>query len=123
MSNLTHITLSTDLINAILGYLGKQPYVEVTSLIQGIQQEAQQQGQPEPSPDEIAADIEADDIRRRRKAEARAMSQDEIKRLNAEAQRQANLDRIARKRLAKHPTEARRELEQVQASDLGPCRS
>lgn len=66
----THTTLSNDLINAILGYLGKQPYVEVAGMIQAIQQEAKQQGQPEPSKDEIDADIEADDIRRKAQAHA-----------------------------------------------------
>lgn len=35
------ITLSTQLVNAILQYLGKQPYTDVANLIQGIQQEAQ----------------------------------------------------------------------------------
>ena len=34
------MNLSTDLINAILQYLGSRPYVEVANLITGIQTEA-----------------------------------------------------------------------------------
>lgn len=34
------MNLSTDLINGILQYLGSRPYVEVASLINGIQTEA-----------------------------------------------------------------------------------
>jgi hypothetical protein len=41
------ITLSTELVNAILQYLGSQPFVQVTQLINGIQNEAQGQF-PEP---------------------------------------------------------------------------
>ena len=41
------ITLSTDLVNAILQYLGSQPFVQVTQLINGIQQQAQGQVAPE----------------------------------------------------------------------------
>ena len=42
------LTLSTQLINGILQYLGTQPYTQVAQLIQGIQQEAQAQAsQPE----------------------------------------------------------------------------
>ena len=41
------ITLSTDLVNAILQYLGAQPFVQVTQLINGIQNEAKGQF-PEP---------------------------------------------------------------------------
>jgi len=41
------IALSTELVNAILQYLGNQPYAQVAQLIQGIQQEAQAQAQPE----------------------------------------------------------------------------
>ena len=41
------LTLSTQLVNSILQYLGTQPYVQVAQLIQGIQQEAQTQAQPE----------------------------------------------------------------------------
>jgi hypothetical protein len=37
------ITLSTQLVNAILQYLGQRPFVEVQQLINGIQQEAQGQ--------------------------------------------------------------------------------
>jgi hypothetical protein len=37
------VTLSTQLVNAILQYLGQRPFVEVSNLINGIQQEAQGQ--------------------------------------------------------------------------------
>jgi len=40
------ITLSTELVNAILQYLGNQPFVQVQQLINGIQQEAQAQAAP-----------------------------------------------------------------------------
>jgi hypothetical protein len=40
------ITLSTELVNAILQYLGNQPFVQVTQLINGIQQQAQGQAAP-----------------------------------------------------------------------------
>jgi len=42
------LTLSTQLVNGILQYLGNQPYAQVAQLIAGIQQEAQAQAtQPE----------------------------------------------------------------------------
>ena len=42
------IKLSTQLVNAILQYLGSRPFVEVANLINGIQQEAEGQiKQPE----------------------------------------------------------------------------
>jgi hypothetical protein len=37
------LTLSTNLVNAILQYLGKQPYVDVFQLVEAIQKEAKQQ--------------------------------------------------------------------------------
>ena len=37
------ITLSTNLVNAILQYLGKHPYVDVFQLVEAIQKEAKQQ--------------------------------------------------------------------------------
>jgi hypothetical protein len=40
------LTLSTNLVNGILQYLGNQPYAAVANLIQGIQQEAQGQIAP-----------------------------------------------------------------------------
>ena len=43
----SNISLSTNLVNGILQYLGNQPYTQVVQLIQGIQQEAQSQAQPE----------------------------------------------------------------------------
>lgn len=46
------ITLPIDLANAVLGYLGKQPYDQVFQLIQGMQEAAQKQQQA-PAPDVI----------------------------------------------------------------------
>lgn len=40
------ITLSTQLINAVMGYLGTRPYQEVFQLIDGLQTEAKNQIQP-----------------------------------------------------------------------------
>jgi hypothetical protein len=37
------INLSTNLVNAILQYLGTQPYLQVANIISNIQQEAQGQ--------------------------------------------------------------------------------
>ena len=48
------IALSTELVNAILQYLGNQPFVQVQQLINGIQQEAQGQF-PEAAPEAPAA--------------------------------------------------------------------
>ena len=48
------LTLSTNLVNGILQYLGNQPYAQVANLIQGIQQEAQ--GQIAPPAEEPAAE-------------------------------------------------------------------
>lgn len=45
------ITLSTDLLNAIMQYLGTRPYVEVAGLINEVQKQAQAQGaQPAQAP-------------------------------------------------------------------------
>ena len=41
------ITLKTATVNAVLQFLGSQPYQSVAGLIQAIQQEAQGQVQPE----------------------------------------------------------------------------
>ena len=49
------VTLSTQLVNAILQYLGQRPFVEVQQLINGIQQEAQAQVAPA-APDAPAAE-------------------------------------------------------------------
>lgn len=38
------IKLSTNLVNAILHYLGSKPFVEVAGLINSIQQQASEQG-------------------------------------------------------------------------------
>jgi hypothetical protein len=40
------ITLSTQLVNAVMGYLGTRPYQEVFQLIDGLQNEAKSQVQP-----------------------------------------------------------------------------
>jgi hypothetical protein len=40
------ITLSTQLVNAVLGYLGTRPYQEVFQLIEGLQNEAKAQIAP-----------------------------------------------------------------------------
>jgi hypothetical protein len=48
------IALSTELVNAILQYLGNQPFVHVAQLINGIQQQAQ--GQVAPAAEEPAAE-------------------------------------------------------------------
>ena len=50
------IAFSTELVNAILQYLGNQPYVQVQQLISGIQQEAQGQAQAAPAEDTPAAE-------------------------------------------------------------------
>ena len=41
------ITLSTQLINAVMGYLGTRPYQEVFQLIDSLQTEAKNQIQPQ----------------------------------------------------------------------------
>ena len=50
------ISLSVNLVNGILQYLGNQPYAAVTNLIQGIQQEAQGQVPPAPAQEAPAAE-------------------------------------------------------------------
>jgi hypothetical protein len=40
------ISLTTQLVNAVLGYLGTRPYQEVFQLIEGLQNEAKSQVQP-----------------------------------------------------------------------------
>jgi hypothetical protein len=50
------IALSTELVNAILQYLGNQPFVHVTQLINGIQQEAQGQVAPAAAAETPAAE-------------------------------------------------------------------
>jgi hypothetical protein len=49
------VTLSTQLVNAILQYLGQRPFVEVQQLINGIQQEAQGQFPAPAAPAEAPA--------------------------------------------------------------------
>ena len=39
-----NLTLSTELVNGILQYLGSRPFVEVAALINGIQTQAAAQG-------------------------------------------------------------------------------
>ena len=50
------LTLSTQLVNGILQYLGNQPYAAVANLIAGIQQEAQGQVPPAPTEEAPAAE-------------------------------------------------------------------
>ena len=50
------IQLSTQLINAILQYLGSRPFVEVANLVNGIQKEAEAQAKPAQSADEAPAE-------------------------------------------------------------------
>ena len=51
------IKLKTDLVNAILQYLGNQKFVEVAGLIQEIQKQASAQGaQAAPAPEAPAAE-------------------------------------------------------------------
>lgn len=50
------VTLSTQLVNAILQYMGNRPFVEVSNLIAGIQEEAKGQfPAPEAAPEAPAA--------------------------------------------------------------------
>ena len=49
------LTLTTNLVNGILQYLGTQPYAQVAQLIQGIQQEAQAQA-PAAQPEKVVAE-------------------------------------------------------------------
>jgi hypothetical protein len=48
---MNEIKLSTNLVNAILQYLGSRPYTEVFQLVEAIQKEAKEQAQP-PAPTE-----------------------------------------------------------------------
>ena len=41
---MNELKLSTELVNAILQYLGSKPFVEVAGLIQEIQKQASEQG-------------------------------------------------------------------------------
>lgn len=50
------IALSTELVNAILQYLGSRPFVEVAQLINGIQGEAQGQVVPQEAAEAVAAE-------------------------------------------------------------------
>jgi hypothetical protein len=50
------ILLSTDLVNAILQYLGNQPFFQVAQLISGIQTEAQGQMAPQQAVEAPAAE-------------------------------------------------------------------
>jgi hypothetical protein len=49
------LELSTDLVNAIMQYLGKQPFQEVAGIINGIQQQAIAQGAKPAEPAEAPA--------------------------------------------------------------------
>lgn len=43
---MSEVKLSTNLVNAILGYLGSRPYQDVYQLIEAIQKEAKDQDKP-----------------------------------------------------------------------------
>ena len=43
------ITLSTQLVNAIIGYLGTRPYQEVFQMVQALQHEAANQPKDKPA--------------------------------------------------------------------------
>jgi hypothetical protein len=43
-----NITLSTQLVNAILQYLGTRPFGEVFQMIEAVQKEAKEQAPPKP---------------------------------------------------------------------------
>jgi hypothetical protein len=47
---MNEIKLSTNLVNAVLQYLGTKPYAEVFQLIEVIQKEAKDQSQPDITP-------------------------------------------------------------------------
>jgi hypothetical protein len=49
---MTDINLSLNLVNAIMGYLGKQPYEQVFQLINAINEEAKDQITPTPEKEE-----------------------------------------------------------------------
>jgi len=53
------LTLSTDLVNGILQYLGSRPFVEVAGLINEIQKQAADQGAPAPVEASAAEPAEA----------------------------------------------------------------
>ena len=50
------LTLSAPLVNALLGYLGSRPYVEVEALIMGIREQVAPQLQPPAEPAEPKAE-------------------------------------------------------------------
>jgi hypothetical protein len=43
------ITLSTQLVNAVMQYLGSRPYADVFQLVEAIQKEAKEQTPPAPT--------------------------------------------------------------------------
>lgn len=48
------LTLSVNLVNQVLGYLGTRPYQEVFQLVEGLQKEAQ--NQPKDQPIEVVSE-------------------------------------------------------------------
>jgi hypothetical protein len=48
------ITLSVNLVNQLLGYLGSRPYQEVFQIVEAVQKEAQ--NQPKDEPIEVASE-------------------------------------------------------------------
>jgi len=55
---MNEIKLTTDLVNAIMQYLGSKPFVEVAGLIQEVQKQAQAQG-AQPAAEAAPAPAEA----------------------------------------------------------------
>lgn len=53
---MNEIKLTTDLVNAIMQYLGNQKFVEVAGLIQEIQKQASAQGAQPAAPEAPATD-------------------------------------------------------------------
>jgi hypothetical protein len=45
---MNNVSLSTEIVNSLLQYLGSRPYVEVVGFINGIQQQAQAQAAQAP---------------------------------------------------------------------------
>jgi hypothetical protein len=51
-----NITLSLQLVNQIMAYLGNQPYQQVFQLVDGIQKEAQAQAQTQQAVQKVPAE-------------------------------------------------------------------
>jgi len=51
------ITLTVQLVNQIMGYLGTRPYQEVFQIINGLQDEAKSQSPAQSSPENTEANV------------------------------------------------------------------